>query len=68
MNGADWIAWINSPPMASHMGVVWERQIKTAIGNLNALVKTHEKSLNDQSLHMLLAEVEAIVNSKLMTT
>ena len=35
---------------------------------LNALVKTHGKSLDDESLHTLLVEVEAIVNSRLMTT
>ena len=40
MYGADWIIWINDPPMASHMGGVWEKQIRTARGILNALVKT----------------------------
>ena len=49
------------------MGGVWERQIRTARGILNALVKTHGKSLDDQSLHTLLVEVEALVNSKPMT-
>ena len=68
MHGADWIAWINNPPMASHMGWVWERQIRTARGILNTLVKTHGKSLHDESLHMLLVEVKAIVNSRPMTT
>ena len=50
------------------MGGVWERQIRTARGILNALVKTHGKSLDDQSLHTLLVEVEALVNSRPMTT
>ena len=63
MHGADWITWINNFLMASHMGGVWERQIRTARDILNTLVKTHGKSLDDKSLHMLLVEVEAIVNS-----
>ena len=62
--GADWITWIRNPPTASHMGGVWERQIRTARSILNALLKTHGRSLNDEALHTLLIEVEAIVNSR----
>ena len=62
--GADWITWIRNPPTASHMGGVWERQIRTARNILNALLKTHGRSLNDEALHTLLIEVEAIVNSR----
>ena len=54
--------------MASHMGGIWERQIRSARGILNALVKTHGKSLDNKSLHMLLVKVEAIENSRPMTT
>ena len=68
MHGADWITWINNPLMAGHMGGVWERQIRTARGILNALVKTQGKILHYKSLHMLLVEVEAVVNSQPMTT
>ena len=50
------------------MGGVWERQIRTARGILNALVKTHGKNLYNESTHTLLVEVEAIVNSRPMTT
>ena len=39
MHGADWITWINNPPMESHMGGVWERKIRTTRGILNALVR-----------------------------
>ena len=28
--GADWIKWQRSTSAASHMGVVWERQIRSA--------------------------------------
>ena len=50
------------------MGGVWERQIRTARSILNALLKTHGRSLNDEALHTLLIEVQAIVNSLPMTT
>ena len=67
MQRADWITWINNPSTNNHMGV-WKRQIRTARGILNALVKTHEKRLGSKSLHTLLIKVEAIVHSGLMTT
>ena len=66
-HGADWITWIKKPPTASHMGKVWEQQIRTARCILNALLKTHGRSLNDEALHTLLIEVEAIVNSRPLT-
>ena len=68
MHRADWITWTNNPLMASHMGGLWERQTRTARGILNALVKTHGKSLDNESLHTVLVEVEAIVNSRPVTT
>ena len=68
MYGADWIIWINNPPMASHMGGVWEKQIRTARGILNALVKTWSKILYNESLYTLLVEGKAMVNLRPMTT
>ena len=50
------------------MDGVWERQIRTDRTILNALLKARKRSLNDETLHTLLIEVEAIVNSGLMTT
>ena len=29
-NDADWIEWKMNPPLVSHMGGVWERQIRFA--------------------------------------
>ena len=63
MHDADWITWINDPPTVSHMGGVWKRQIRTARDILNALDKTHQKSLDEEPLYTMLVEVEAIVNS-----
>ena len=57
-----------TPPLASNMGVDWERQIRTARNILNSLLKTHGASLTDESLQTLLTEVEAIVNSRPLTT
>ena len=66
-NGADWILWHNNPPGASHMGGVWERQIRSTRIILEGLLKTHSHSLNDESLRTLMAEIELIINSRPFT-
>ena len=48
-NSGEWIWWKRNPPLASNMGGVWERQIKTARDILNSLLKTHGASLTDES-------------------
>ena len=48
-------------------GGVWERQIPSAHTILMSLLHTHGRSLNDKSLRTLLAETEAIVNSRPLT-
>ena len=68
IRGADWITWIRNSPTANHMVEVCDRQIGRARSILNALLKTHERSLNDESLRTFLLEVGAIVNSQPMTT
>ena len=67
-HGANWITWIRNSPTASHMGGVWEEQIRITRSILNALLKTHRRSLNGEALHTLLIEVVAIANSQPMTT
>ena len=49
--------WIFNPPVASHMGGVWERQIRT-------IRKVLSNRLDDESLRTLLCKVEAIMNSR----
>ena len=67
-NGGDWMVWKRNPPHASNMGGVWERQIRSARSILNSLLKTHGSNLTEQSLQTLVVEVEAIVNSRPLTT
>ena len=52
--------------MASHMGGVWARQIKSARTILSSLVRTNSISHDKESLSTLFAEVEANVNSRPM--
>ena len=66
-NGGEWLHWKKNPPKASHMGGVWERQIRSVRSILSSLLHTHGESLNDESFRTLLAEVEAILNSKPLT-
>ena len=61
------IDWKFNPPAASHMGGVWERQIRTTRRILDTLLREHGNRLNDESLHNLMCEVEAIINSRPLT-
>ena len=61
------ITWKRNPPTASHMGGVWERQIKSIRSILSALIREHSKMLDDESLRTLLVEVECIINSRPLT-
>ena len=65
--GADWVIWSRNVPAASHMGGVWEGQIRSARSILASLLKRHGTCLEDESLHTLMTEVEAIVNSRSLT-
>ena len=56
--GADYINWHRNPQASSHMGGVWERQIRSARTLLMSLLHTHRKSLNDESLRTLLGIVD----------
>ena len=55
-------------PHASHMGGVWERQIKTVRSVLTGHLENHGNQLDDESLRTLMIEAEAIVNSRPLTT
>ena len=59
----DWISFKMNVPAASHMGGVWERQIRSARNVLSSLLQDNGKQLDDESLRTLMCETEAIVNS-----
>ena len=49
------------------MGGVWECQVRSARGILADLLKTHGQCLNGKGLRTLVAETEAIINSRPLT-
>jgi hypothetical protein len=53
-----------NPPSSSHMGGVWERQIRTVRNILNGLLRRYGPRLSSSSLRTVLYEVMAIVNSR----
>ena len=59
------IRWHFNPPRASHMGGVWERQIRSVRKVFAAVLK--EQTLTDEGLHTLLCEAEAIINGRPLT-
>jgi len=62
------IDWIFNPPAASHMGGVWERQIKTTRKILAGLMEEYGHCLDEESFRTLICEVEAVNNSRPLTT
>ena len=49
------------------MGGIWEQQIQTVRTILDALLKTHSCTLNDENFRTLLAGTEGIINSRPLT-
>ena len=63
----DLVRWIRNLPAASHMGGVWERQVRSARAILSFLLSTRGKSLDKESLLTLVAKTEGILNSRSLT-
>ena len=61
------INWKFNPPTASHMGGVWERQIRTIRNVLSSLLQNYGGRLDDEAFRTLMCEVESIVNSRPLT-
>lgn len=59
------IDWIFNPPAASHHGGVWERLIRMVRKVLFSVLQ--QQTLDDESLHTILCEVEAILNGRPIT-
>ena len=63
-NNCDWFSFRMNVPAASHMGGIWERQIRTVRNVMSALLESNGTQLDDEAFRTLLCEVEAIVNSR----
>lgn len=59
------IEWVFHPPTASHMGGVWERQIRSIRKILDSIIGAQR--LDDDRLQTLFCEVEATLNSRPLT-
>ena len=53
-----------NPPLASALGGVWERHIRSACAILLSILKTYSTSMDDESLNTFFTEIETIVNSR----
>ena len=65
--GCDYITFKHHTPSASHMGGVWERQIRTVRNVPSSLMHDFGASLDDESLRTFLCETMAIVNCRPLT-
>ncbi|KAJ0004820.1 hypothetical protein NQD34_011034 [Periophthalmus magnuspinnatus] len=59
--------FVLNTPSSSHMGGVWERQIRTIRSVLTAILDQNSKRLDSASLRTFLYEVMAVVNSRPLT-
>ena len=66
-NDCDLIDFKFNTPNASHMGGIWERQIRTTRAVLNSLLRNVGTQLDDDSLRTFMYEAAAIVNSRPLT-
>ena len=67
-HGGRWIQWKKNRPTASNMGGLWELQMRSSRSIMVALFNIHGPTLNDESLQSLLAEVEAIIKTRSITS
>ena len=67
-NNCDWVEFKFNVPHSSHMGGVWERQIRTVRNALEPLLLASASHLDDESFRTFLTEVENIINSRPLTT
>ncbi|CAI5661726.1 unnamed protein product [Oreochromis niloticus] len=60
--------FLMNTPASSHMGGVWERQIRTIRSVLMSILEQSAKQLDSSSLRTFLYEVMAVINSRPLTT
>ena len=66
-DNCDWFSFKMNVPSASHMGGVWERQIRSVRNVLSVLLDDNGTQLDDESLSTFMCEAEAILNSRPLT-
>ena len=68
-NGADYMSFKfkRNPPASSHMGGVWERQIRSMRMILSSLMRNHGLSLSGEAFRTFMADVSAVLNSQPLT-
>ena len=64
----DWIEFNLDAPKPSHMGGMWERQIRIVSSVPSALLEKNGSQLNDGALRTFMCEAEAVVNGRPLTT
>ena len=62
-----WFVFNMNVPSVSHMGGVWERQIRSVRSVLTPLLQKNGSQLNGESLRTLMYQAEAIINSRPLT-
>lgn len=67
LKNCDWVTFKMNVPSASHMGGMWECQIRTVRSVLSAILEKNGAQLDDESLWTYLCECEAIINSRPLT-
>ncbi|KAI4884818.1 hypothetical protein NFI96_007752, partial [Prochilodus magdalenae] len=60
-------SFVMNPPASSHMGGVWERQIRTIRNVLTSVLDQSARRLDSSSLRTFMYEAMAIVNSRPLT-
>ena len=63
----DWIDFNLNIPQASHVGGIWERQIRTKRSVLSSLLLEHGMQLDNEALRTFMTEAKCIVNSRALT-
>ena len=67
LGNCDWFTLAMNVPSSSHMGGVWEWQIRTVRNILPPLLQNNGLWLENKSLRMFMCKVEAIINSRPLT-
>ncbi|XP_053381691.1 uncharacterized protein LOC123540987 [Mercenaria mercenaria] len=66
-SNCDYVVFKTNVPSASHMGGVWERQIRSVRNVLSSLMYQNGSQLDDEGLRTFMCEAAAVVNSRPLT-